>query len=301
MLVTGGAGYTGIPLCGALIEAGHHVTVVDNFVFGFTPLLHLIDQPNLEVVRTDIRDDDRSYLKDKDVIFHLAGISGYPACEANPNSARLINVTATEELVRALAPDQLLIFASTTSFYGASGTESQEDDPITPVNLYGETKKIGEDIVMDRENSIALRWATVFGVSSRMRNDLMVNDFVEKAINERTLVLYDANSTRTFMHLTDQTRGYLFALDNLQEMTGGIYNMGSASLNYTKRQIAENIQERIPCEIMLAKSGDMDVRNFLVNFDKALKLGFDCEFTLQQGIDELIKLYKFYAPNPVYG
>jgi nucleoside-diphosphate-sugar epimerase len=227
----------------------------------------------------------------------LAGISGYPACEANPNAARLINIDATRRLVGALSPDQLLIYASTTSFYGQSRTECRETDRIVPVNLYGESKKEGEDIVMQRANSISLRWATVFGSSSRMRNDLMVNDFVDKALRERTIVLYDPDSTRTFMHLSDLVNGYVFALKNKASMAGNIFNMGSTRLNYTKRQIAQNIQTQVPCEIIIAKSGDKDVRDFLVNFDKAKALGYDCKVSLQDGISELVKLYRFYTPN----
>jgi nucleoside-diphosphate-sugar epimerase len=297
ILVTGGAGYTGIPLCQALLDEGHQVTIVDSFMFGFSPILHLASHPNLSVVKRDIRNDDSDYLQGQDAVYHLAGISGYPACEANPNAARLINIDATRRLVSALSPDQLLIYASTTSFYGQSRTECRETDRIVPVNLYGESKKEGEDIVMQRANSISLRWATVFGSSSRMRNDLMVNDFVDKALRERTIVLYDPDSTRTFMHLSDLVNGYVFALKNKASMAGNIFNMGSTRLNYTKRQIAQNIQTQVPCEIIIAKSGDKDVRDFLVNFDKAKALGYDCKVSLQDGISELVKLYRFYTPN----
>ncbi len=297
ILVTGGAGYTGIPLCQALLDDGHQVTVVDSFMFGFSPILHLASNPKLTVVKRDIRNEDEDYLRGQDVIYHLAGISGYPACEANPNAARLINIDATRRLVEAISPNQLLIYASTTSFYGQSRTECRETDRIVPVNLYGESKKEGEDIVMQRANSISLRWATVFGSSSRMRNDLMVNDFVDKAIRERTLVLYDPDSTRTFMHVSDLVRGYLFALKNSDRMRGQIFNMGSSQLNYTKRQIAENIRSQVSCEIIIAKSGDKDVRDFLVNFDKASALGYNCLISLEAGISELVKLYRFYTPT----
>lgn len=204
ILVTGGAGYCGVPLCAALLAAGHHVTILDTFMFGYAPVLHLLSNPKLEIVKEDIRGPTLSrYLSDKDVVFHLAGISGYPACEANPASARLVNIDGTRNLCQQLYKSQILINASTTSFYGASKTECRETDPITPVNLYGESKKIAEDICMERANSISLRWATVFGVSPRMRDDLMVNDFVRRAMRERVLVLYDPDSTRTFIHIDD--------------------------------------------------------------------------------------------------
>jgi nucleoside-diphosphate-sugar epimerase len=297
MLITGGAGYTGVPLCAALLEAGHNVTIVDNFLFGYDSILHLVAHPRLEIIKADIRGEDRSYLKGKDVVFHLAAISGYPACEASPHAAKFINLNATISIARALAKEQLLIFASTTSFYGSSGQLSSEDSPVNPVSLYGITKRDAELEVMARENSISLRWATVFGTSARTRAGLLVNDFVEKAVQERTIVLYDADSRRTFMHVNDLVRGYLFAVDHASEMTGGIFNMGSERLNYTKREIASLVQKVCPCDVIEARIGDTDIRNFLVSFARAKSLGFDCHKTLEEGIMELAKLFRFYTPN----
>jgi nucleoside-diphosphate-sugar epimerase len=296
VLVTGGAGYTGILLTEKLLGGGHHVCVVDNFMFGYEPILHLASHPRLEVIKRDVRHEDMSYVAGKDVVFHLAAISGYPACEANPHSAQTINVTATQRLAGTLSRDQFLIFASTTSFYGSSGGRSTEETAIKPVSLYGLTKQSGEKAVMQRELSISLRWATVFGVSPRMRAGLLVNDFVEKAINEHSIILYDADSKRTFMHVNDLVRGYLFAMENRDAMKGGVYNMGSERLNFTKRQIAAKIKERVPCEIMESSMGDVDIRNFEVSFEKAKKLGFDCQQSLEDGILELVRLYRFYTP-----
>jgi|LauGreSBDMM110SN_4_FD.fasta_scaffold17073_2 nucleoside-diphosphate-sugar epimerase len=297
VLVTGGAGYTGIPLCEALLERGFLVTLVDNFLYGYEPVLHLVGRKNLEIVKCDIRAEKRDYLKNKDVVFHLAGISGYPACEANPHSAKLINIEATRQIAKELSKQQLLVFASTTSLYGSSGSRSTERTPVHPVSLYGITKQEGETIVMDRENSVSLRWATVFGASSRMRSGLLVNDFVEKAVQERTIVLYDADSRRTFMHVLDLVSGYLFCLNHIAEMKGEVFNMGSERLNFTKREIAIEIQKRVPCEIMEAKVGDKDIRNFMVSFEKIKTLGYDCRYDLNYGLEELVKLYQFYTPN----
>jgi nucleoside-diphosphate-sugar epimerase len=295
--VTGGAGYCGIPLCEELLAQGHRVTMVDNFMFGYEPVLHLARNPNLEIVKRDIRNADMSYLSDKDVVFHLAGISGYPACEANPHSAKMINVTATVQIAKHLAPSQLLIFPSTTSFYGSTGALGTEETVPAAVSLYGVTKVEGEKAVMDRPNSISLRWATVFGVSPRMRAGLLVNDFVDKAVNERAIVLYDADSRRTFMHVSDVVRGYMFALENQDRMKNGIFNMGSARLNYTKREVAQEVRNVTPCDVIDADLGDTDIRNFLVSFDKVKKLGFDCTVTLAEGVQELVRLYRFYTPN----
>ena len=296
VLVTGGAGYTGVPLCEALLERGFFVTLVDNFLYGYDPVLHLVGQKNLEIIKRDIRIENRDYLKGKDAVFHLAGISGYPACEANPHSAKLINIEATRQIAKELGKQQLLVFASTTSLYGSSGSRSTEDTPVHPVSLYGISKQEGEKIVMARENSISLRWATVFGASSRMRSGLLVNDFVEKAVQDRTIVLYDADSRRTFMHVLDLVAGYLFSLEHVEKMVGGVFNMGSERMNFTKREIALEIQKRVPCEIMEAKLGDKDIRNFMVSFEKAKAIGFDCRLGLMDGIEELLKLYSFYTP-----
>lgn len=298
-LVTGGAGYVGTLLSEALLEAGHEVTIVDNFMFGYDAILHMVDHPNLHIVKTDIRNSDLNYLHGQDVIFHLAAISGYPACEANPNSAQLINVNATQRIVDQLSTDQLIMYASTTSMYGANnhGAVSTEDSPITPATLYGETKYAAEKIIMNHGNAISLRWATIYGVSPRMRAGLMVNDFVDKAVNEGALVLFKAHAKRTFMHIADAVRGYVFALEHADQMRGGIYNMGSEEMNLSKRQLAEAIGKHVKFEVVESGIDDKDVRDFYVSFEKSGKLGYKCDKSLDEGIRELVKLYQFYAPN----
>ncbi len=298
ILVTGGAGYVGSLLCPALLDAGHDVTIMDNFLYGYDGVLHFIRHPKARVIKRDIRDQDRSYLKDQDVIFHLGAISGYPACEANPNSAHLINVLATQEISRSLAKDQLLIYASTTSLYGAHGGTCTEDGPVdTASNLYSLTKHQGEQAVMERENSISLRWATVFGVSPRMRAGLLVNDFVARAVQERTLVIYSGRSKRTFLHVGDSVKGYLFALDHGDAMRGQIYNMGDARLNYSKVDLAMMIKQHVDYEIIESTLSDKDIRDFVVSYDKAAALGYGAEISVEDGIAELVKLYRFYTPN----
>ncbi len=297
ILITGGAGYVGNLLAAALLERGHQVTILDNFMFGYDPILHIAHQPGLRVIKQDIRNGDKSYLSKPDVVFHLAAISGYPACEANPNSAQLINVDATRQIVSRLSSDQLIVYASTTSLYGSNGAVSREDTPVTPSSLYGVTKYEGEKIVMEHHNAIALRWATVYGVSPRMRAGLLVNDFVEKAVHEGALVLFKADSKRTFMHIRDSVNGYLFALENRQRMRGGVFNMGCERMNLSKRQLAEMIREHVKFEIIESGMADKDVRDFQVSFEKARALGYECQIELQDGLLELIRLYRFYDPN----
>lgn len=299
ILVTGGAGYVGNLLCEALLEGGHEVTIVDNFLYGYDSVLHFVRNPKLEIVKKDIRDQDRSYLKDKDVIFHLASISGYPACEANPNSAHLINVQATREISEALSKNQLLVYASTTSLYGSHGEVCPEDGPIdiTTANLYSATKYEGEKSVMQRENSISLRWATVFGVSPRMRAGLLLNDFVQKAVQEGTLVIYSGRSRRSFLHVRDSVKGYLFALERVERMRGQVYNMGDKRLNHSKMELAMMIKEHLDYEIIESALSDKDIRDFVVSYDKVAALGYGCEISANEGIAELVKLYRFYTPE----
>ena len=234
ILVTGGAGYKGVMLTNELLKKGHKVTVLDNFMYGFDSILHLAANKNLSIIKRDIRNDLKHYVKDKDVIIHLAAVSGYPACEANPHSAHDINISATERLVKLLSKDQRLIYASTTSFYGNSGVESDEGSEITPTTVYSATKYAAEKIVMQKANAISLRFATIFGISPKMRVDLLVNDFTYHAVNDRCVVLYKANSKRTFLHIKDAIAGYLFALENFDSMKNNIYNLGDEKLNFSK-------------------------------------------------------------------
>jgi nucleoside-diphosphate-sugar epimerase len=300
ILVTGGAGYKGTLLTKRLLERGHKVTLMDNFMYGFESVLHLAEEKELDIVRFDIRNIEQFSLENFDVIYHLAGISGYPACEANPHSAEMINVDATAKLVKGLRPEQLLIYASTTSFYGMGGLDCNEASPVKPVSMYGQTKYEGEKIVQGREFSISLRFATIFGMSPKMRVDLLVNDFVCKAVNDRSLVIFDAQSRRTFLHIKDAINAYLFALEHAQEMKGQIFNVGDEQLNFTKLEIAEAIRRQVKYEIVRSSMPDLDVRNFNVSFGKLRQLGFSPVYSLDDGIKELIKLYSFYKPHLNY-
>jgi|TARA_B100000315_G_C14578771_1_gene589315 nucleoside-diphosphate-sugar epimerase len=296
ILITGGAGYFGVMLTKALLEKGHYVTILDIFMYGYDSVLHLMGYDKFQVVQQDIRNDIKKQIAEYDAIYHLAGISGYPACEANPNSAELINVVATRHLVDALSKDQLLIYASTTSFYGKSGAVLDEFSQIDPVSLYGITKYKAEQISMQKDNSVALRFATIFGVSPKMRIDLLVNDFVYKAVNERCIVLFEASTKRTFLHIKDAIHAYVMALERIDDMKNQIYNVGSNDMNYTKLEISKKIQEYTQCSVIESEIEDLDLRNFVISFDKIYTLGFRSRYTLDCGIKELLKLYRFYKP-----
>lgn len=299
-LITGGAGYKGILLTEALAEAGHEVTIFDNFMYGYDSVIGLMRYPKVEFVQKDIRNVEASDVAGFDAIFHLAGISGYPACEANPNSAHMINEKSTETLVDLLSPEQLLVYASTTSFYGDSGGVCTEETPVKPVSMYGITKYNAEVISHRHPNTVSLRFATLFGVGPKMRRDLLVNDFTQKAVQERSLVLFDSKSVRTFLHVRDAIAAYMMVLDNIDEMRSKVYNVGSNSLNHSKMDIAQTIKEFVEFEIIDSTLPDPDVRNFLINFDKIETLGFEHQWSLKDGIQEMVKLYQFYRPNLPY-
>ncbi|MFN2313239.1 MAG: NAD-dependent epimerase/dehydratase family protein [Bacteroidales bacterium] len=293
ILVTGGAGYKGTVLTRRLLEQGYKVTLLDNFMYGYEPVMHLATNRNLEIIRHDIRNGIPG-MKNYDIIFHLAGISGFPACASNPHSAQLINVEATRLIAETLAPGQMLVNASTTSLYGKSGEPCDEDTAVDPVSAYAQTKLAAEEIFREKPNIISLRFATVFGFSTRMRMDLMVNDFVYKAVKEKVIVLFDSFAKRTFIHVEDAADCYLFAMNNFDRMKGGIFNAGGNNLNFSKEEIAEKIRRKVEFSIVNSEVKDKDLRHFTVNFDKIAKLGYSPQKSVEDGIDELTRIYGFY-------
>ena len=293
ILVTGGAGYKGTVLTRKLLEHGYKVTLLDNFMYGYEPIMHLATNKNLEIIKHDIRNgipDIRLY----DVIFHLAGISGFPACASNPHSAQLINVEATRLIAKDLSEGQMLINASTTSLYGKSGLPCDENTTVDPVSTYARTKLAAEEILHAKPNVVSLRFATVFGFSTRMRMDLMINDFVYKAVKEKVIVLFDSFAKRTFIHVDDAAECYLFAMNNFDRMRGGIYNAGGNNLNFSKEEITGKIRQKVEFSVVNSELKDKDLRHFVVNFDKIEKLGYKPVRTVEDGIDELVRVYQFY-------
>jgi nucleoside-diphosphate-sugar epimerase len=293
ILVTGGAGYKGSLLVDTLLRLNHRVCVIDTFMFGCSAVAHFAGNLNVTWVRKDIRSLVPDDVSDADVIFHLAGISGVDACMENPLEAYSINVEGTKKLISCLRKEQKLIYASTTSFYGASGELFTEDDLVHPVSTYGVTKYEGECIVMKQhENSVALRFATVFGLSTRMRDELLVNTFVKDAVHKGTIVVLDGFRKRTFIHISDAVSAYVFAMNHFDEMKGLVFNVGDESLNLSKHAIAFQIKEKVACEIDEKPDLCGDTRNFAVSFDRINKLGYKVNRTLEFGIDELIKWYR---------
>ncbi len=281
-----------------LLSHGHDVTVLDAFAqtpHALIPLL--LEFPGLDVVRRDVREVTRDDLAGNDIVYHLAAISGYPECQGDPYTARTVNLGATERICHLLDDGQLLVFASTTSFYGASGAASTEETEPTPVSLYGETKAAAERVVMERADSVSLRWATVFGAAPQMRMSLMVNDFVMRALEDRVITLYDGDSRRSFIHIEDQTRGYLDVLERPELYRGRVVNMGAEVLNLTKREVAEGVAASVPCEVLDADIPDRDTRHFFVSYALAESIGFTCSRDLAYGVRELEPVIRMFLPR----
>jgi nucleoside-diphosphate-sugar epimerase len=300
VLVTGGAGYKGTLLTQALLGAGHHVRRLDNFLYGFGPALPFAGHAECEIVRKDIRNLTKQDVDGYAVVYHLAGISGYAACEANPHSAQTINVDSTRNLVSLLDADQLFVNASTTSLYGKSGERRNEDSIPKPVSVYGVTKYAAEKETRKHEKTVNFRFATLFGASLKMRCDLMLNDFVFKAVTERSLVLFDEQSVRTFLHVRDAITAYMMVMERPALFIGKTLNVGSDRMNFSKLELAQRVCQYVDAEIIHSTLDDFDKRDFIIDFSRIHELGFKASVTIDEGIRELVRLYKWFSPYMHY-
>ena len=296
ILITGGAGYKGSSLVPKLI-VNHKVDVLDHHISPECTLIPFTKNKNFNFIKKDIRDIKKNDIAKYDLIIHLAGLSGYPACEANPGIAESVNVDSTQNLCKLMKKDQKLIYASTTYIYEISNKKINEKSPVSPKTLYAKTKLEAEKICLKRKNTISLRFATIFGASPTMRHDLLLNDFTKKAVNERNIVLFDQNSLRSFIHIDDVVRSYLLAIKNFSKMKGNIYNIGSDSMSYSKLQIAKKIQKKTVCEIITSTLADPDKRNFIIDYSKIKKFKFTNKVSIDDGISELVKFYKWFKPG----
>ena len=295
ILVTGGAGYIGSLLCPVLLDAGHEVILLDSLMFGVQPILHFITHPKLEVVHGDIRDPRvvAPLAAKVDAVLHLAAIVGYPACAADPTTAETTNVDGTRVLVEALAPSQMLVYASTGSTYGQCEAVATEETPINPLTLYGRTKRDAERLVVEK-GGVGLRFATVFGLSPRLRLDLLVNDFCYQAYHHKQVILFEGHHRRTFLHARDAAAVYPFTLDHYAAMRGDVYNVGASDMNYTKIEVARAIKVLQPFYLHEADVGeDLDKRNYEVSYAKINALGYHATITLDEGIREMLRVIPF--------
>jgi len=290
ILVTGGAGYIGSLLCPTLLADGHEVTILDSFMWGVKPILHFVTHPNLRVVKDDIRNTEllRREVPKHDVVIHLAAIVGYPACPADEDLATAVNFDATREICELLSRDQLMLFASTGSTYGQVEGIATEETPINPLTLYGRTKRDCEPLVLEKDG-VCLRFATVFGISPRLRLDLLINDFCYQAAHSKVIILFEGGHRRTFLHARDAAGIYPFALAHEDAMRGGIFNIGSSTMNYTKIEAAHLIRQHTEYYLHEADIGeDQDKRDYAVCYEKIESLGYTSTVSMEDGIRELL-------------
>tara|TARA_R110001592_G_scaffold281274_2_gene548733 strand:+ start:9153 stop:10091 length:939 start_codon:yes stop_codon:yes gene_type:complete len=293
ILITGGAGYVGTTLIPLLLEREYEVTVIDNLLFNNGDrLIPFLSDKNFNFVKGDIRNLDllKILIKDKDVVIHLAAYVGFPICRLKgEDESYSVNTQATQDLVDMMKEDQYLLFGSTGSNYGEVVGTCTEETPLNPLSIYGKTKTYAERIVMSRKNSTAFRFATAFGISPRMRLDLLVNDLTYKAVTEGYAVIYESHFLRTFIHVRDLAKSFVFAIDNHEKMKSNVYNVGSNKMNHTKREVCELINKEIPEAFFHHASikEDPDKRNYKVSYDKINSLGFDVEVDLPTGIKEI--------------
>jgi nucleoside-diphosphate-sugar epimerase len=306
ILVTGGAGYLGSVLVPALLAAGHRVTVLDNFMYLQNSLAQACANPKFDVVNGDARSVDtlKPLVKSADVIIPLAAIVGAPLCKKDPIAATTTNRDAIATLCNMLSSSQRVIMPITNSGYGVGekGKFCTEDSPLRPVSLYGRDKVAAEQIVLERENAISLRLATVFGMAPRMRIDLLVNDFVHRAVNDRFVVLFEAHFKRNYIHIRDVARAFMHGMTHFDEMKGRPFNVGLSDANISKAELCERIKLQIPdFQYLEAPVGeDPDKRDYIVSNSRIEATGYAPAYSLDTGITELIKGFRMIR-NTVYG
>jgi nucleoside-diphosphate-sugar epimerase len=298
ILVTGGAGYIGSVLVPKLLTAGHRVTVLDSFLYGQTSLLDCCRWPTFTVVRGDVRDtrllDD--LVPRADVILPLACLTGAPICERDPQTAEAVNLLAIRAISERMGSGQRLIFPTTNSGYGIgqSDIHCDEDTPLRPISTYGRLKVEAEALLLDRGDCVTFRFATLFGVSPRMRLDLLVNDFTYRAVVDRFVVLFEAHFKRNYLHVLDAARAFLHGLEHYELMKGRPYNVGLSDANLSKWELCEAIRRHVPGFVFLASEigKDPDQRNYVVSNDRIEATGFKPGVSLDEGIAELVKAYQ---------
>lgn len=292
VLVTGGAGYVGSVLVPELLKRQYKVRVLDNLMYGGQGLIPCFFDRNFEMIRGDVRDKTavENALRGVDVIIHLAAIVGYPACKKSPDLARTVNGEATVQIEKLRDKKVPILFGSTGSNYGAViGELCTEETPLNPISLYGETKTKAETYLLSCDNVVCYRFATAFGASNRMRLDLLINDFVYQAVRNRNVTIYEKSFKRTFIHVRDMVRSFLFAIDHFDRIKNTVYNVGSEKMNYSKEEIAVILKRKVDYYLHFAEIGsDEDKRNYEVSYKKMNAAGFETTISLEEGIDELI-------------
>ena len=304
VLITGGAGYLGSVMTGRLLEAGYHVSGVESLIYGQHSLFQYCANSEFEFVPGDARDKDLMghLIKSADVIIPLAAVVGAPACDRDPWMAESVNVDAIRMLNRLRSSDQLIVYPNTNSGYGTQAGDEfcTEETPMEPVSIYGRTKVQAEVELLDSPNAITLRLATVFGMSPRMRLDLLVNHFVYAAVNESYLVIFEKDFKRNYIHIRDVADCFLYSIEHAGQMVGCPYNLGLDEANLSKEELANKIQEYVPSLYLHYSEigSDPDKRNYIVSNQRLREAGFEAGRSLDDGIQELLKGYSMMGRAP---
>ncbi len=303
ILVTGAAGYIGSILVPELLKEGHEVIAIDSFIYNQNSLLDCCYDEKLKIIRGDCRDENliSKYLKNADYIFPLACLTGAPLCDKDPLGAKSTNLDAVKLILKLRNKNQRIIFPTTNSGYGIGkeGRCCDERTALCPISLYGKLKVEAEKAILDSGNSITLRLATAFGMSPRMRLDLLINDFVYKAVNDKYIVLFEAHFKRNYIHVRDIARAFIHCVNNFDKMKNEPYNVGLQEANLSKRELCQEIKKQVPKFVFMESEigKDPDKRDYIVSNAKIMKTGFLPKYSLEEGITELIKGYQVIKRN----
>jgi len=303
ILITGGAGYLGSVITKKMLEAGHSVTAIDNLLFKQLSPLQFTSNPNYNFIYGDVRNVD--FLKHQvgihDVIIPLAAIVGFPACKADPKLAWEVNFNQIETILDSIGDEHIILYPNTNSGYGIGEgqTECTETSPLNPISVYGESKCAAEKLLLECSQAICFRLATVFGTSTRMRTDLLVNEFVYKAMTDKYITVFEKHFKRNFIHINDVANVFLWALNNYETMKHNVYNVGLSNANLSKQELLEKIQQYIP-NFAISYSDfyeDPDKRDYIVSNAKIEATGWKPQYSLDDGIKELMKTYQVLIPR----
>jgi nucleoside-diphosphate-sugar epimerase len=303
VLVTGGSGYIGSVLVPMLLNEGYHVTVLDNMMYQQTSLLDVCWNPKLNVIRGDARDQAllKKLVPQHDVLIPLACLTGAPACSKDPHAAVEIGKTAVVDMYNLKSAQQMMIYPCTNSGYGIgqADIECDEDSPLQPISLYGRLKVEAESHLLNGGEAVTFRLATVFGISPRMRLDLLVNDFTYRAVTDHCVVLFEPHFKRNYLHVRDVSRAFLHSIKNYGKMKGRPFNVGLSDANLSKMELCEQIQKFVPgFHVLVSPVGeDPDKRNYIISNKRIEATGFKTENSLQAGVQELIKGYQILRRN----